>query len=197
MPGTVSPYLKFFILFLSFGALFLSGFLISNYSFSSKTSSYNPVPAHKDPAVKSSQNKPTRERVRVIRVVDGDTIEIEDKRKIRYIGVDTPETVKPNSPVQCFGKNASDKNKELVADKIIEIEKDISDTDQYGRLLRYVYVDGNFVNRLMVAEGFAYASTFPPDVKYAEEFRTAQHDAEISRRGLWGSCTIDPKKNRN
>ena len=82
----------------------------------------------------------------VIRVVDGDTIEIEGGQKVRYIGIDTPETVDPSRPVGCYGKEASDKNKELVEGKIVRLEKDISETDRYGRLLRYIYVGDIFVN---------------------------------------------------
>lgn len=144
--------------------------------------------------VKPSNNEAKRQKVKVVKVVDGDTIEIEGGMKIRYIGIDTPETVKPNTPVQCFGKDASNKNKELVDGKEIEIEKDVSETDRYGRLLRYVYVGEVFVNQYLVSEGFAYASTYPPDIKYQEVFKEAQKAAQEAKRGLWGSCSVDPKK---
>jgi micrococcal nuclease len=135
-----------------------------------------------------------RQKVKVVRVVDGDTIEIEGGQKIRYIGVDTPETVKPNTAVQCFGKEASNKNKELVEGKVIEIEKDISETDKYDRLLRYVFVDDVFVNQYLVGEGYAYSSSYPPDVKYQGVFREAQKKAEEESKGLWGACPINEKK---
>lgn len=133
---------------------------------------------------------------RVIRVIDGDTIEIEGNTKIRYIGIDTPETKHPIKKIQCFGKEALSKNKELVEGKTIRMEKDVSETDRYGRLLRYVWlVDDNataeaglFVNDYLVREGYAHASTFPPDVAYAKQFGEAQKEARENNRGLWNLC---------
>ncbi len=133
-----------------------------------------------------------REKVAVKRVIDGDTIELSDGRKVRYIGVDTPETVDPRKPVQCFGREASAKNHELVENKEVELEKDISETDRYGRLLRYVYAGDVMVNEELVKEGFAQSSTFPPDVKYQERFNDAQLLASKENRGLWGSCLASP-----
>ncbi len=135
-------------------------------------------------------NPQTSEEATVLRVIDGDTIELSDKRRIRYIGIDTPETVDPRKPVQCFGKEASNENKRLVEGKSVRLEKDISETDQYGRLLRYVYVDNTFVNDYLVRQGFAHASTFPPDVKYADKFREAQAEAQENNRGLWAGCPV-------
>src|SRR3989338_7848179 len=114
---------------------------------------------------------------KVTRVVDGDTIEIEGGERVRYIGIDTPETVDPRKPVQCFGVEASNKNKELVSGKRVRLEKDVSETDQYGRLLRYVYVGDTFVNLVLVQEGFAYSYTYPPDVKYQNQFTEAERIA--------------------
>lgn len=124
----------------------------------------------------------------VVRAVDGDTVELEGGERVRYIGIDTPETVDPGKPVQCFGKEASQKNVALVVGKRVRLVKDITDRDRYGRLLRYVYVGETFVNKEMVAQGFAYAYTYPPDVKYASEFAAAQKDAQVNKRGLWGAC---------
>ncbi len=128
-----------------------------------------------------------RETVTVSRVIDGDTIVLNDGRKVRYIGIDTPETVHPTKNVQCFGKQASNKNRELVLGKTVELEKDISETDRYGRLLRYVYLDGVMINHKLVAEGYATTVTYPPDVKYKEEFSKAQAQARQARLGLWGN----------
>ncbi len=125
----------------------------------------------------------------ITRVIDGDTIEViidNKKETVRYIGVDTPETVHPSKPVQCFGLEASNKNKELVAGKRVKLVKDISNTDKYGRLLRYVYVDDIFVNLKLVEEGFANASSYPPDVKHNELFRQAEQKARAGKIGLWG-----------
>lgn len=135
--------------------------------------------------------------VKVTRIVDGDTIEIEGGIKIRYIGINTPETVAPNKPVSCFGHEASDKNKELVLGKEVRLEKDVSETDRYGRLLRYVYVKGPerpegvewvFVNDFLVKSGYAQVSTYPPDVKYQNLFLESQADAKENNLGLWGKC---------
>lgn len=125
---------------------------------------------------------------KVIKVIDGDTIKLENGEVVRYIGIDTPETVHPSEPVQCFGKQASDKNKELVEGKMVRLEKDITDKDKYGRLLRYVWVGDLFVNDYLVREGYAYSYTYPPDVKYSEQFVQAQKEAKEGNRGLWNAC---------
>ena len=129
-----------------------------------------------------------KQLVKVIRVIDGDTIEIEGKQKVRYIGINTPELHDPRRPVECFAQAAADENKRLVEDKEVHIQKDISETDKYGRLLRYVYVDNIFVNEYLVRQGFAQISTFPPDVKYVSQFLEAQTEAKENNRGLWSSC---------
>ena len=142
---------------------------------------------------------------KVSRVIDGDTIEVEfavgGKARVRYIGIDTPETVdlpagrQVRESVQCFGKEASLKNKELVEGRQVELEKDVSETDTFGRLLRYVYVENPslrsgqvFVNEELVRQGYAHAATFPPDVKHQELFLAAQRDAQEQNRGLWSVC---------
>ena len=128
--------------------------------------------------------------VLVAKVIDGDTIEIAGGRKVRYIGIDAPERVDPRKAVQCFGEEAYKKNKELVEGKRVRLEKDVSETDKYGRLLRYVYVGDIFVNQYLVREGYAYAYTFPPDIKYAEEFVQAQRKAREEKKGLWAACPV-------
>ena len=141
----------------------------------------------------SGQNESSLSRV--ARVVDGDTVELENGEKVRYTGINTPETVKPDGPIECFGQEASAKNKELVDGKTVRLERDISDRDKYGRLLRYVYLeDGTFVNDLLVREGYAYASAFPPDVKFADQFRAAQSEARDHKRGLWAEERCRGKK---
>lgn len=133
--------------------------------------------------------------VKVKRVVDGDTIELENGEKVRYIGINTPESVKVNSPVECFGKEASKKNEELVEGKSVRLERDVSDKDRYGRLLRFVYLeDGTFVNDVLVREGYARVSTFPPDVAKAEQFKMAEREARENKRGLWADDTCAGKK---
>src|SRR3990167_3697952 len=127
---------------------------------------------------------------KVTRVVDGDTIEIEGGERVRHIGIDTPETVDPRKPVQCFGVEASNKNKELVSGKRVRLEKDVSETDKYGRLLRYIYIGDTFVNLELVKQGFAYSSTYPPDVKHQSQFTEAQRQAKEQNKGLWSSCPV-------
>lgn len=121
-------------------------------------------------------------------VIDGDTIELENGQKVRYIGVDTPELVDPRKPVQCFGKEASVKNEELVLGKKARLEKDVSETDKYGRLLRYVYIGDVFINLELVKQGYAFVATFPPDVKFSSVFAGAEKEARENGRGLWGIC---------
>lgn len=128
----------------------------------------------------------------VNKVIDGDTIEVvkgNEVLKIRYIGVDTPETVKPNSPVECFGKEASEFNKNLVLNKKVRLESDIEDVDQYGRKLRYVYLEDNqMVNKILIEQGYAYVLTIPPNVKYKDIFLQSERDARNNKAGLWDKC---------
>lgn len=137
-----------------------------------------------------STQQPTdssKELIKVIRVIDGDTIEVEGGNKVRYIGIDTPETVHPSKPVECYGKEASEKNKELVEGKMVYLEKDVSEVDEYGRLLRYVWVNNLFINEYLVREGYAQSSSYPPDVKYQDRIVEAQRQAREEEKGLWGS----------
>ncbi|MBI2036522.1 thermonuclease family protein, partial [Candidatus Microgenomates bacterium] len=129
-----------------------------------------------------------KEEVLVKRVVDGDTVELENGQRVRYIGIDTPETIDPRKPVQCFGKEASEFNKKLVEGKLVRLEKDVSETDKFGRLLRYVFVDSVFVNDYLVRQGYAHVSTFPPDVRYQQQFVEAEREARENNRGLWYNC---------
>jgi micrococcal nuclease len=124
----------------------------------------------------------TRQKTKVTKVIDGDTIEIEGGFKVRYIGIDTPEI---SGKVEYFGKEAASKNRELVENKEIELEKDVSETDKYGRLLRYVFVNGEMINERLVRDGFAKVSTFPPDVKFKDLFLEAQEFARNNKVGLW------------
>ncbi len=138
-----------------------------------------------------SWQAPVEESFLVTRVVDGDTIELEGGEKVRYIGIDTPETVKPGRPVECFGKEASRRNRELVEGKRVTLASDVSDRDRYGRLLRFAYLpDGTFVNELLVREGYARVASFPPDISKQDVFLAAERDARAAKRGLWadGSC---------
>jgi len=125
---------------------------------------------------------------KVARVVDGDTIEIGGGEKVRYIGIDAPEMALEGKPEECGAQKALEKNRELVSGKIVELRKDVSDRDKYGRLLRYIYVDGIFVNSELVRLGFAKMATYPPDVRYQDEISAAQTEAQKNKAGLWTAC---------
>ncbi len=139
---------------------------------------------------KQKIRKNEKRRYKVLKVIDGDTIVInynQKKTTLRLIGIDSPETKHPNKPVQCFGKKASKKMKQLVLNKEIKIKRDkiSSNRDKYNRLLRYVYVNDTFVNAEMVKQGYAYAYlTFP--FEYSNKFRKLQQEARKQKLGLWG-----------
>lgn len=123
-------------------------------------------------------------------VIDGDTIQIDTGESVRYIGINTPELKDERGEIQCFAKEALQKNKELVENKFIELEKDISETDKYGRLLRYIWIGDRLINEELVREGYAHSATFPPDIKYQQRFIEAARLAQNENRGFWGiGCT--------
>jgi len=143
-----------------------------------------------------STDTPTVERTeaKVVEVVDGDTIKVKvdgEVFTVRYIGVNTPETVHPTKPIEWMGPEAKRANEQLVAGQTVLLEKDVSEVDQYGRLLRYVYVGDLMVNHELVRMGFAQVATYPPDVKYVDMLREAQREAQEAKRGLW-SATPTP-----
>lgn len=143
-------------------------------------------------------------KVKVQRVVDGDTLIVDydgKDEKLRMILVDTPETVHPRKPVECFGKEASNYTKKTLSDKYVYLQKDVSDRDRYGRLLRYVWLErpssnnpsndeikSKMFNAILVKEGYGKIATFPPDVKYVELFRKLDRSAYEQNKGLW-ACT--------
>ncbi|MGG1660219.1 thermonuclease family protein [Brevibacillus sp. NRS-1366] len=135
----------------------------------------------------------------VKRVVDGDTFELATGEKVRMIGMDTPETVKPNHPVDPYGKEASNFTKELLADQKVTLKFDVEPYDKYKRLLAYVYLpDGTFVNEKLVRDGYARIMTIPPNVAHADLFLAAEREAREQNRGLWGidgEKKAEPKKN--
>ena len=127
----------------------------------------------------------------VTRVVDGDTIEAQigdDVEDVRYIGVDTPETVKPDTPVQCFGPQASAFNHRLVEGQTVRLVFGVERRDVYGRLLAYVHLGHSFVNAILVRRGLARTLTIPPNDRFAPLFRRLELGAARAGRGLWGAC---------
>jgi micrococcal nuclease len=130
---------------------------------------------------------------RVDRVVDGDTfiaVLAGRRERIRVIGVDTPETVDPNRPVQPYGKEASNFAKQMLSGRTVRLVGDVEPRDKFGRLLAYVWLpDGTFWNALLAAEGYAQLITIPPDVTYAALFRRLVEEARSANRGLWAGRT--------
>lgn len=136
---------------------------------------------------------------KIIRVIDGDTIIVEinsRKEKIRLLGINTPESVDPRRPVECFGIEASDKAKEILAGGNVRLETDstASEKDKYGRLLRYVFLeDGTNFNRMMISEGYAYEYTYDLPYKYQSEFKQAEKEARENKKGLWADGVCEKK----
>lgn len=128
------------------------------------------------------------EKATVTRVIDGDTIELQSGARVRYLGIDTPETVDPNEPEQPFGLEASVRNKELVEGKTVYLQKGLRDIDEYGRLLRYVYLeDGTFVNAELVAEGYAKSYIFDPEDWYSQTLIQLEQYARMKKVGIWAN----------
>lgn len=138
----------------------------------------------------------TQKTYLVTKVVDGDTLTISKDGSsvtLRLIGIDTPETVHPSKPVECFGVEASNKAKSLLSGKYITLETDDSQGtyDKYQRMLAYVYLpDGTMFNKYMISEGYAYEYTYGTPYKYQSEFKQAQSSAKQNKKGLWtdGVC---------
>lgn len=182
-------------------AVLIAGFLIggsflpkSEFKPKQKTI-VNTVAPSKKPTTKLSP-KPTIVLYKVVKVIDGDTISININGKnevVRLIGINSPETQDPRKPVECFGKEASEKAKEVLTGKSVKLENDPTqgDRDKYNRLLRYVFLEnGTNFNKLMIEEGYAYEYTYNTPYKYQNEFKQAQKDAEANQKGLWaeGVC---------
>ena len=131
----------------------------------------------------------------VVAVVDGDTIEVlsgNQREKVRFIGLDTPETHHPDKAVQCYGEAASAHLKKLIGTESVRLEADPtnSNRDRYGRLLRYVYLeDGTLLNQQMIEDGYGFAYTLFPFEKL-EDFKISQTSAQSAERGLWSACEV-------
>ena len=131
----------------------------------------------------------------MLRVVDGDTIDVTiagHRERVRLIGIDTPETKKPNTPVQCYGPEATTFTKSLLpVDAELHLERDVVARDDFGRMLAYVYLagDGTFVNMAIIRRGFARPLTIAPNSAHADEFVEAARVAEADNIGLWAKCS--------
>ena len=128
-----------------------------------------------------------------VRVIDGDTIEVlidGESYTVRYIGIDTPEVGDPRPDIQAVAEEATLVNRGLVEGKVVKLEKDVSETDQYDRLLRYVYVGDTFVNTELIAGGYAWAKTYSPDIRYDALFQDMETGAKENNLGIWCDTTV-------
>jgi len=129
------------------------------------------------------------------RVVDGDTILLNNGERVRLIGVDTPETKHPKKPVEYFGKEASAFTKKMVEGEVVTLKYDWQSKDKYGRTLAYVYLkDGTFLNAEIVKQGYGHAYTRFP-FKYLEQFKEYEKEARENKRGLWADKSTEKRKN--
>jgi len=148
-------------------------------------------PQESQPQQTTQPSQPTSQLFSIVKVVDGDTIKVDingTTETLRLIGIDTPETVDPRKPVECFGIEASNKAKELLISKKVRLESDQASGERgiYGRLLRYVWLeDGTFFNKQMIFDGYANEYTYNIPYKYQNEFKQAEKEARENKRGLW------------
>lgn len=188
------------IAIIAYAILFIGGTAISN---NLPKTTPTPTPISSPLPIKPPETPtPTiidRKLNKVLKVIDGDTVNVEIDGKsqtIRLIGIDSPETVDPRKPVQCFGKEASNKAKELLTGKnvVMEVDSTQGDKDKYNRLLRYIYLeDGTSVNKYMISEGYAHEYTYQSNpYKYQTEFIEAEQSAREGKKGLWAdnACPI-------
>lgn len=148
-----------------------------------------------DPAAPTTTANPTDTNAVVVRVIDGDTVDLRfgnRRERVRLIGIDTPETKKPNTPIQCFGPEASDFTKHLLeVGTAVLVRRDVEARDDYGRLLGYIYrsSDGMFVNLELARLGYARPLTIDPNNAFASDFVQAARQAEATNLGLWAACS--------
>jgi len=176
---------------LAIGSIFilgiLAGLLFARSQFSKRATNkilsesgiFSPLPAATvNPSVIGLESA----NLKVTKIIDGDTFVLESGETVRLIGIDAPERT------DCFSSEATEEIARLILNKGVKLEKDISETDRYQRLLRYVWLDEIFINDYLVRGGFATASDWLPDSKFKEQFRKAEVEAKENNRGLWSTC---------
>ena len=162
--------------------LLVIAFILAGLSVSCGSATPPAPSAESAPSAPEATSLPQLTEATVVRVIDGDTIEVDiggRLYKVRYIGIDTPEIGRPGA------NEATAVNTQLVSGKTVYLEKDVSETDRYDRLLRYVWTEEGMVNAILVANGYAQVATYPPDVKYQQDFLELQRQAEEAGKGSW------------
>lgn len=182
------------------------GFLVVMALLLSACSAHQVVLTQQAPAT-FAEEPGGHEEATVVRVVDGDTIVVRiDERidgagaglaepgqehPVRLIGIDTPESVRPGTPVECFGREASSAAKALLEGAAVRLVKDVEEADRYDRLLRYVYIGEEMANARLVVNGYASAYTYPPNIRHSRLFVQLEREARESDRGLWSADTCN------
>jgi micrococcal nuclease len=174
-------------------AVFVDNYWQTQGTYTQPKTTQNTTQTPNQPTI--NKQKDGVQRSKVLRVVDGDTLELEDGTKVRFLNVDTPETVKKNTAVMCYGKEASNYTKARLTDKTIQLTTDKSPRDQYGRELRFVFLDGvdtskveNSFNAEMIKKGFARARFYSPNTTYKKNFEAIQKEAQDTKAGIWSAC---------
>ena len=156
-----------------------------------------PTPVVVDPQIIKTYEATSSASAQVVKVVDGDTITVlvdGKKETVRFIGIDTPEVVDPRRLVQCFGREASEKTKQILINKQVTLVDDQSqgNRDKYDRLLRYVFLGDVNINQQLLVEGYAHEYTYRLPYAYQAEFMQAERSARENKKGLWadGACPV-------
>ena len=136
----------------------------------------------------TDNNRSNLVQYEVIRVIDGDTVELKNGERLRYNDIDTPETVHPSKPIECYGVEARKKNKELVEGETILVELGNPEKDRYGRLLGYVYIDDLFVNAELVRGGYAEVNSYGNPGSKLSNLLDIEKNAKKRMEGIWGTC---------
>jgi endonuclease YncB( thermonuclease family) len=150
-----------------------------------------PSPTAAAPSATPSGTRAPDANALVTRVVDGDTVEVDFGGRaltVRLIGIDTPESLAPGEPVQCFALEASSYTTERLEGERVRLAFDLERIDPYGRTLAYVWLGDELFNETLVREGYAFVTTYPPNVRYVDRLRGGQREALSAGRGVWGQC---------
>jgi micrococcal nuclease len=174
------------------GATLVAVLLIGSCSTENSTGPRTPdAPIVTSTGATSTSRGSPRSNALVTRVVDGDTVEADFRSRtltVRLIGIDTPESVAPGEPVQCLAIKASSYATERLEGEPVLLQFDVERIDPYGRTLAYVWLGDELFNETLVRKGYAFVTTYPPNVRYVDRFRAAQRGARSSGRGVWGRC---------